>query len=790
MKSSDPLLLQLEYPDFNRIVSELIEEDSGTIFYYAIDTYDLLNYCFPFGIRKREIFERGQLDIDIIADEQYTFYQLFNSNKSKVILLDEYVREVLDAKRFIEQSISSGVEIINSLRKYEESFYRSGTIRSTDEIEFEDIIKTKLSLVLSTAIGIIHDGIDKLVDLFKSKKVTITLDESEDAKNDVIVSEAFEKTYDYPANERIFQCVNKIADEIGGTYKDGVSYPTYNTDASVIDRICKVNEILESKFTNNEIPNRIIVLYLSSTVNSSRIFRDIRLDPYFQTIKNSVFNPHRSVAMLFIKLIALESKNVDLSIENLNFLKETIYDLEKYKSVLPKSALLKDVDYILHDKFNYYRENFENYAILSEYYDYRELLNNALSEFNKDQKEYQKLSTLIIPLLEKVIESGEKEIAKSLEKRGAIENWANQVKFVLYFDAAFKKIQNEESSLQLTTGKDPINGLIHHLPIIYYFSEEAYSNIIESITAFVEPNNNNIRKIQILSITKQSFNKAIQLKPSLEERLIKAFIFLLVPEMEMVEDTNRLALNWTTTILESEILTSDCEDFKLIEKDYRYFIAWVSRRCGEYESSIDFLNVTIKLFPDDARFYHGRCLSNYCIYEKNRNELKSNVKEQMLLNCVEDASKAYSLYENQNNRLVIRKTKFTLQNTIAYIFAELSTFSEDERKKNDYIQNADFRIQELRVEEKDFDSYPEYLHTSSFISKILISNNIEELRNNRTNYVLLELIKDRYDTAIADISTAVKITFDRSLERSLEKYKRFQSSLNKDREDFLNEFYY
>lgn len=788
MNQIEPLLLQLNNHDFDKICVELNEEKNGTRFYYAIDTYDLLNYCFPFGLRKSEINKRANLDIEIITDEQFALFQLFNKKDTKILLLDEYVKEVVDSKRFVEQSLKLGIELIKTLKKYEESFYSIGKLNKLDEFQLEGIIRTKLSLIISTSIGIVHDGIDKLIDLFKNKKIVINGYEIENSTENLLLIESFDETLDIPLNPKIVNILKHQEEQSTGENENiEIDYHSYDRDAKVIDRIFKVNNLLEKKYKDKKLKNRIVILYLSSTMNSIRVFNYDKLNKFLPVINNKKFNPHRNIACIFLKSICLSTTNIEQTIENVKYLKERILEIKQYQNLLSYSRIYSDINDLLHDKFNYYRERFENFAIFNQYFEYQDLIKNAIKEFKKQPN--SRLSTVLLPILDKLIEDGNKEIQRSIEMQANIDNWENQVKFAFYFEKAVDEISKGKAKLSLITGNDPINGIIHHLPIIYYFSEPKFFTIFNDITKFITSYNIDLSNNDLLSLAKNSFDKAMQLKPSLEERLIKAFVFLLIPKIQGIENTNKLALKWADSILNHEIIPSSFRDeIRNIEKDYRYFIGWVSRRCGDYELSINHLNSSIKLFPEDGRFYHGLCLAQYCVYEMNHEKESHNSNKNMLFRCIQYADKAYDLYDSQKNNLVIQKSQYTLLNTISYLYAELSKYSDNNDERDGFLIKAQELIDRLKNDEKDYQFFPEYFHTYSYIRYLIIATLKDKLAEDTEKYFLIMTIIKLYDESLSDLTNSVSLAKEHSSLRSYRKYEQFYFKLLIERQEFVNRF--
>ncbi len=708
------LLLNLEEHDFNQVLIELRAAEENTVFHYVIDVYELEEYCYPFGINPGDRSNRIKKTIDYISDEQYAYYQLFNIKKERVILFDEYVVELIQFKRYIDFAIQNNIELVSALKKYEDFFSEEGFLDPKTTDDFEEIINTKLANVLSYSIGLLHDGIDKLIDLFKRQRIIIDEDDFSMSNDDMIIKSIIEQVSDNQKNSPLFDNILSIShvgnDAYHANSKSQSRQIARDRDAKVIERVILINNSLEEVYRRGpSSEKRHVLLYLSSTETSKRIFESEYLLKIINTQEFPI-NPLRNTAQLFLKALCNSGK-FDEAEKNILYLKEKILEIKEFKNRIPDVIVQMEVNRILNERFNYDRESFENYAILNQFAKIEDLIDSVVKKVKREKMSF---ATHLLPLLHEIIEVGSKVKSSAMNTLISLDNWEYQIKFDYYINKTINFSTAETGlKLQFVSGVDPIRGMVQHLPLIYFNDDSLFKIVISTISEFLMHPLTQSSADNLKSLTLNVYKQTLNARPSLEEKLLKAFLFLMIPSSDG-EDTNYLAFNWARSIFEKGIsIHPDRKLLSVIETDYVYFIGWAARRCGDYTSSIRFLRQGAQRFPDDPRFYHGLSLSYYSTYQAGSASLSKIENIEKLNKCIEYAEISLRIYEHFEQIDIIIKTRAALYNDLAFFHSELFSVT-GELNEFHVIAGRKF-MNELKIADPEYKSFPEYLHTESYL---------------------------------------------------------------------------
>lgn len=788
------LLLELDESDYQIVIDELMLIKRGVQFHYAIDLYDISEYCYPFGLKEDSNTQESKekKHIDFVADEQYAMYQLFNSKNERVFLLDEYLVELLYFKKFIKYAIENGIQLVNTLKKYEDEFYSDGKLNTQKEKNLEYLIHTKLTILLSYLIDLNSSGIQKLISLFKENKIILDEDDFEDNSKEELIKTALVENRGSDLTEIILEKIWRVDPTTDKTdYDKNVRYTSRKRDAKVIDRIININKFLAKGQKEFKKKQRVL-LYLSSTSTSKEFFQKDFIQQHSIVIDNIVVNPLRNKAQVFLKALCFNEENLDESISNVEYLRNKILNIKKLKELIPVTILRQDINATLSRKFNYYREKFETYAVLNQYQKIADLVESTLKKV-KDNELNSSFTLQIMPVLNKLVALGNQTENEKLNDLISLDNWENQVKYTYYIKKTIERLGKQTEIFRFNTGKDPIRSTIHHLPIIYKITTsknsdatKGFKEIIERISSYIIKPFSTFSTEDIKALTKETFDKTIELQPSLEERLVKALVLLLIPEIDEIEDTNKLAYDWTNSILLKEIQTYPLlNELNAIESDYMYFVSWAARRCKDYPASKTTLTEALKKYPNDARFYHGMALIDYCIFEDIKNT-SSAEKINALKGCIGNAIKAQTLFLLEKEIPVVDKTLIALNNTIGFFYAEIYRINND-FSESENINKARYHINELKKGEPEYQNYPEYLHTESFIELLEYKHISYSLLNDTATQFTNTDAHYKIHCSLIAIVSAIEESVNRSSTKSLNKYKDLfneiktaKNKLNKD----------
>ena len=272
MSKRTSLLLDLTDADFEAILDEfeyIFKRNYHC--HYVLDVYEINQFCYPLGTRLDDQ-ESINKTIGYLADEQYTFNRLFESRSEKVILLDEYIPELLSLKRIITNTTIEANHAAFSLKKYYTQLKDELPKLNHDEIkEIKEIIRTKLTQALAIILDTEHTGISKVINLIQKNKILYSISSKLTEDEPDILKEAFDKHKGSELTNVIFDTILNLDVYKYGPKETNLSAGAHFRDARVIDRISAINNYLYLLKETKRTKDVHLVYYLSSTVKSQRI---------------------------------------------------------------------------------------------------------------------------------------------------------------------------------------------------------------------------------------------------------------------------------------------------------------------------------------------------------------------------------------------------------------------------------------------------------------------------------------------------------------------------------------
>ncbi|GEM_PF-5714150 len=739
------LIQTLTSSQINDLLTEYDLEKNGYKFYYFIDTHDLSRMSFPFGLIKNESFDdREKRPIEIITDELLAYDFLLRTLNQKCLLFDEYLVEYRDFKRKINSAKLLGLDLVDSLKvlvEYYDKFFSEKKISHEEFQNLERISEFQLSLLLSIVTGTISQGIEKL-NLIESNNLIHSI-------NDFNKIEGFEKKLiNEIVNSEPTAFTEKIFEHLTKTFSKQIIYSPdrlkakYN-DCLVYDRLVQLN--------NKTLKTNIGFFLLSSPPDyvSNKLSKVADKNQFNPLLNDgNPFNPFRSINQIYLKLLLAKSSDYH---KDLNL----VYDLTLKKESDYKIKQFADENLIKHfeNRINELREGFENASLLQTFSDYNKEISNAFQ--NKEVKKSQ----FLIPILESIL-----EIAKNND---SIEHTKNIKLKELIFERTYKNtlslglenINRGICEFEICKGNDYITNLYHHLPLVYFFTEEngnqdACNEIVKFLTE-IDPKKRNSRAL-IKSINSSLNFLFIKAEPTYAETLIRLLILLLL-RTETDEGPEALGYETAEKLLNSELK----EDPYRIE--YLYFLSWIARRKADYPKALEFADEGIKINRNDPRFYQSKTLIYYCLYLKTSNNKYLN-------DAIDNAKKSIELYTNlKAKNIAIKKSLIALLNAITYLYC---LYYEKINRKLEYLNEARTNLDILKSYELNFLKIPEFLHTEAYLIKLEIDHEIDHGLDK-------EEAKKKIRYAIYLIGESIKIN-------SKEDYKKLEVKLNELLTEIIN----
>ena len=726
------LLLDLEKIHYDAVKDEIMAIEDGVQFHYAIDHDQVVRFVLPFQQSINEITygdfaktpnsllntERyNDIDTDIysfkyVADEQFILNYLFNVDKSKLLILDEYIIELTSFITHIRKSGDSITQNADLIDKYLHEFNELGILSKNKLRDLKQLVGNNISLLVSYSTGLLKAGVEKLISIIREKKIAIEI-------NDFPEDEQFGNVQNILADYRetskrhdeiknyIFSHIKNYKFE--NAFEKEAKYLAVERDCQAIDRLFTLNDLLESAYKNGLTSKRHIFLYVSSTDNSERLFyQNDTLRKFFPLVNKKRINILRNNAQLFLKFLCSDNRET----YSLNFLQEIedkMLELKRFESVISSDITQTHTDLLMQKHFGYSRESLENYSLLAQFDNYKSIIIAAKTE--KNLKAIP--SVHLIAALDMLIDLGEDKKQALMDMGSSLENVDIWFKFRATWQKTLQLLTSfPHQKKHLISDSDYIKAKIHHLPILYICDEPNFKSVIDELGEYIVQHTliDNKTLGEILTIKVQSFLE--KLEPSLEEKLLRAFFFLILPNNRDFNNT-RVSLEWAKNILNNEIITSKTKKVSSLERDYRYLIIWAQRRDGDF--NMDFIKSSISLFDADPRFYHGESLTYYCIFRDKKRSNKKQGLDFYLLNSISSAKKALQLYKKRTgifSDILLEQTINAIYNTIAYCYVELYIYDNNIK----YIQMARRYIKALKKGNLvNYERYAEYLHTEAHL---------------------------------------------------------------------------
>jgi hypothetical protein len=734
------ILETLTLSQIDDLIQEVELKEKGYKFYFTVDQFDLVKYCYPVGLEKVD----EEYSLDYLSDQFVALSGLFTNEVKCMFLLKQYEDEFKDFRATIINMLFKGIEFVKDYEKFTD--YLNSDLKKN--------IKNDFGLLISASTGVLQEGVQRFNFLANEKLITSY--------------ETFDKIAEnYPDLEPLkksFESSTKINEEIvsklksaflsGKSEVEGRKQMAIENDCQAIDRICRINKNLINK---NE---KILLLFLSSTSASRNIyFRKDIID--YPKILNKKFNFHRTSAQIFLQLL-LKGTEKSEELNELNKIKDFIQKRNQFENII----LENNFDNLFKNRIIILRNRYANESLLLQ----NESFKSLFDKLNNSNYSVKRLNKIYTDLMIKFNKTGLEGIIESKNEILSIIDY--EYKFKEYYTNWLKmvnenNIQNNKSEnpyyFLIQRGLDPVFGTGHHLPLLFINNGEN-KGVINAITEryiidevkFIKANIDSSNK-HIINFISKNVEKYLvnndNLDTDFEDILIRCLFILIIPYDRSKTNNNEIRIAPEQTVLNIlEKYLDDDNNMKVnLKSDYYYLLAWVARRNKEYEKSNEYCKKGKDINSTDPRFYHGQFLYNYCkfreLYPSNINCYEHNSFE--ILNFLNDAlsegKTAMSLYINwvdvEIEEKVLQKVKAALLAGLIIVLSNLYKFSNSE----EYLKKGRVKLQELKsLEKEEYEEQPEYRYAESLLEYqefLLLKNKNDSKANSKLEQSYTAILK-------------------------------------------------
>lgn len=613
--------------------NELLEADYS--FRYAIDTYDIINYCLPYT---DNIFSNSK-HRNYFAQRIIAYSDFFKTNTTKTYICKEYQQELRNVSDNILNNHNNLFgELNENIKSILQLFKRDKLI---PDAEYKKLVRRNLELVVTLLIldQEYSSESKERRNFIKENFKVFKLENSNYIGPDIILN----KLMDASENPLVPVVFKSFVDEVAFYLMEVNSrvsrYHYLETTYSDIEVICKLSEVNKKFDEENE---KTVVLYLSSAPKKSgqifTILNRLSADGVgLPTIWNfESFNFQRNIFQLFLlkKLTEKYPGNHGSVKSTLTLIKKIATQIEiarphaRQSEAEMESAILEKFSETEKADFYSVKNLLENISADIEnhfYYDmFREL-------FNKDSYETPDKEKLrLLNLASSIV----KEEEANLNSISSLVNYLTQ--FTNTQTLFYWLYRADELDLNVSNGKDIIRNDFNHLPYLVFYNNrdrDLAAEMFSICTVVSSGHDISDYREQIISSFKKAINFIDFESGNPEDKINAAIIIswlnmITIPRKERDDDITQGDMNEQHIIsfLFRFIQVHQSVDLALtieekrghpklvfqrddINPDIGYLLLWLLRRNLRFDDCDELGKELIKLYPDDPRMYHGMSLN-------------------------------------------------------------------------------------------------------------------------------------------------------------------------------------
>lgn len=775
----DTLLRKLEDKDFKDLIEQERLRTKGYKLHFVIDANIIQNYCYPNGMYDVPTNTRLKLSQEYIEDEQITIQSILRTNKGdeRVVFFNQYTEE-------FEGMIREGVRLGDSLvREQEDMEEASHILNSEFEIFREYILNHYSTCVAKVLLNI--NSLQKAQQIFTENHLLL---KASDFKNKFLEDTA---TMCSGSNELSDQIL-RIAEEYWEKHSNSTIKDSKERDAKIIDRILSFNNYIQQN--GDEKDKKHIFILLTDAKMDKNLFDSLikNSDIQYPIYEGKKISLVRNTPQYFAYLVSFALK----SQEKQKILETTVNNLQKLRDVnkVVKNMFreVEDTIYAKYDKElkqksveyytrldNGYKQIVDNYSLLRNQFENSGLLKSFPTLYDTFKNEIKNQEVPVLKGILKRVQKEYKLLSKDLVKQHSelLISLEDEAIFTSKFKQIIKLIRSGDLHFDVTKGYDHVEGSYHHLPVFLTFAQsdsQLEKNIYSLIFLVFDKSLYKSKdicnkleetlfdKIRLLDQIKQSQPKS---EDRLEIKLLKAFIFLILPSIEIQESSKnenkvpgqRANDQFALQLLNSLSVTAI--ENKTIKADLIYLLCWINRRLGKYEESLQYAEEGIKMNNADPRFHHGKLLAQFCLIIDGK---LSYHEFDNLIPYLKEIRDLYSVFlddyfSKTKNNILRSKITDTYHNSSCHmlslkVLSLIKAGTQNSRKIEPFVLQARTHLDQLKQNGKYRDQLPEYYETEATL----------EL----TESYFVDLPIEKLDNALKAIDMAIELNTNEELAKS------------------------
>jgi hypothetical protein len=717
-----PNLYDLTPDEVQCVIDDLEAELGKARVLYALDSYELVDFCFPVNPS-----DPRNVDIDKIAQDQAALYELLYVRPDKPVLLPEYVKEMQGLLNYFGNEgdrVYSKAEVLNQLIRL------GGLERITSDAEqgLEKAVEEDFNVILVVAMGLYSIGATRFGDLFKKRRLVQTIIPDEQSDHRVIrdIANKYERS---KLADTIVNLFEQFQDERPTDRLLAERIRRNNlVDANAIDRIIYLNTEFHKAYEAKDLSRPYILLYFSGAPKTRRLFQTEELSEAIYRIQSKPWNLYRTRQQIFAYVVhkaplpeteSKEGSKVDIkeTIKNLTEVKKILLEVAKINSTggywrpvcnhcpieisKPHYTNRGDCQHeafcsrVVEEKERIQRkkQQIQNLGLVNTVTDYAPLLEAG---YSKNYKQYYKL-------FKRIFKSHIKDIAMAQMKQR--QEWIlARTQATNLFKEGIDLGLSKPSVHILRASKDKITGVDQYLPTKPKLLSERYAEIAASILDYYKDPSQ-------LNVLEEAYLTFMEVAPPLgsidwEAELVRCYLYLAFGRSEEENKPYNLAAR----SLERAVSYGDEE----VAREFLYVLCWAARRVGKFAEAVNVATRGIEKWPEDPRFYHGRCLAIYSwlIDDDQRTACPYGVDD-----AIQDAQSAIDRYkagDGQNQDVIAAN-----YNNLAFFYAMKVTLGildiDESWKCLESARDALLTLRKCIDKDQWKPQHPEFYHTEAFL---------------------------------------------------------------------------
>lgn len=667
----------------------------GWEIYFALDPYDIAEFCFPFSTNMLESLRLPK--IEEISRLQNGRWEAIYNVTNRPVLLQRYEKELNDTLDWASWSkfVVTESEILDDYLR--ELHIKTDADPDETKDVLADLNDNDISSLIAVVTGIISIGFRRLSEIAHKLSLRGSLDDDpkkrlflRERKNVVdLIIKTFEKYF-----EKQRPGGNTKARGEDSALRSHKSIEDNNRrDAQAVDQLLQLNEIYNK--------HQKIILYFSSAPKSLYLDESEEVKKYYPHIDGKPYELVRTATDLFVYMVYKgDSQNTidrtERAKKRLDQLGRTIATIQELGDAFEDASRGCE-----HCNINPKAPRCE-YGVLCE----------TIKEYGQEIKEKQNLNVnyslqkRLAAVLEKTANASTparykellqtiKEIqdeadssrAKDQEMEATVLSLINRVHLVSKIVGAVNREENRKVSCYLNT-----------YPVFLATKGEQFQQIVKKVIHLFHYG-------WADDAFKQYVDEYLKLRKQLpddhEGELVGCFLNLI---MGQTPQARRQAEKYLT----NEKISDD------LRREFRYVLCFVLWAAGNHKKAIEVAGEGMRLFPHDGRFPHCRSVIMLSLLDSQPKEEKGSYKP--VVEDTEDAIRKFSRALDlpmSNHRLGV------CYNNLAYYLSERDFNLVD-------VNAAEAHLLKLKEEipEDDWDpAFPEFFHTKGCVlySKFLES---------------------------------------------------------------------